>query len=306
MNKVKYMLLILKSGKLWVWIRFFFQRLFLRRAVRNNLAKFNVYLLRILRGEKLPSLSKNLTDFQELKKSGITRFDNLLSKEQCSELREYFYSKKVFDPSDSEENPVSINDSLLDSGSHVFYHFPVDVLKAPYLMQIANSSQILDLVGNYIGIKPTLSYTAAWWSFPVKGSLFGPENFHRDVDDWKFLKLFIYLTDVTSDGGGAHVYVKNSVDSDFGRNKIRRYSNDEITQNFKESDILSIKASAGSAILEDTFGFHKGSPVEKGERLMFQAVYSIDRLPYSPKAPIMESGSIKGNFDKWINREYLY
>ena len=303
--KIKYFWEILNSGRLRVWIRFYFQRLFLGRIVRAKLSELYIALLRVLRGGGIAKRKRYSIELSKLNESGITMFDNLLSKEQCNELVEYFSTKKVFDPKDNKEAPQLVCDARLDSESHVFYHFPLDVLDAPHLLQVVNSSQILELVESYLGLKPTLGYLAAWWSFPPKDSLFGPENFHRDVDDWRFLKLFIYLTDVNSSTGGMHVYVKHSVNSRFGRNKIRRFSDDEIFGHFGDDNILNIKGPAGLATLEDTFGFHKGSPVMKGERLMFQAVYSIDTLPYSPKQPILKAASIPMVVDKFVNRSYL-
>ena len=62
--------------------------------------------------------------------------------------------------------------------------------------------------------------------------------------------------------------------------------------------------------LEDTFGIHKGQPVAKGHRLIFQAVYSMHALPYGPQQPVIDRASVQSafpgqRFDPWVNRFYL-
>ncbi len=56
--------------------------------------------------------------------------------------------------------------------------------------------------------------TRTWWSFPTKTASEADLSrasfkFHFDLDDWRMLKFFFYLSDVDADAG-PHVYVRGS------------------------------------------------------------------------------------------------
>jgi hypothetical protein len=190
--------------------------------------------------------------------------------------------------------------------SHIAHHDPRDVIMAPYLLELANRPDILGLAGKFLGCRPTISYLASWWSYPTTIGPQQAEHFHRDVDDWRFLKLFVYLTDVGPDDG-PHVYVRHSASSPRLRT-IRRFTDDEVARTFGPQAMLALTGRAGEGFLENTFGLHKGMPVTRGQRLIFQAVYSMFPLPYAPKLPVADASAIRlpnGAADPWINRLYL-
>jgi hypothetical protein len=93
------------------------------------------------------------------------------------------------------------------------------VLRAPHLLDKFNDPRLIDLIEEYMGCVPTLYSLNAWWSFPAnRPELIHSQYFHRDIDDWRFLTLFLYLTDV--DGlGGPHQIISGSQTID-GMNKL--------------------------------------------------------------------------------------
>ncbi|MDD3326652.1 MAG: hypothetical protein PHW25_06170 [Zoogloea sp.] len=242
---------------------------------------------------------------EELKTSGITMLGELLTSAQCAELREYFKQHEVFDPYRKELprfQPMDVKGKHPDA--HVAHHSAKDILQAPYLADLANDPRILAIVSRFLGCRPTIGYLATWWSYATEKGAQEAEFFHRDVDDWKFVKLFVYLSDV-GESSGPHIYVRNSSN----KNKlaeIRRFSDREVADTFGEENILRLKANAGQGFLEDTFGIHKGQPVAKGTRLIFQAVYGLSPLPYGPRSPIMSKQELnRPGFDAWVNRIYV-
>jgi hypothetical protein len=177
-------------------------------------------------------------------------------------------------------------------------------LRAPYLLALANHPRILAVAAQFLGCKPTIGYLAAWWSYHTGIGPQQAEQFHRDVDDWKFVKLFVYLTDV-GETCGPHVYVLGS-STRSELTEIRRFSEEEVRMAFGEDGILTMTGKAGVGFLEDTFGIHKGKPVAQGARLIFQAVYALSRLPYGPKAPVLPRSAVTTTgIDAWINRVYI-
>ena len=230
---------------------------------------------------------------------GIVRLGKLLTNDHCAELRAYFESKLV---SDGWRAPAKFFQPLSptrDPLSHIGSHSETDIVTAPHLVALANRPDILAQVEEFLGCKPTISYLSAWWSYPTSLGAQHEQNFHRDVDDWRFVKLFVHLTDVGLDNG-PHAYVLNSVRSESFR-RIGRFSDKEIALAF-DNQIISVTGEAGQAFLENTFGLHRGTPVQSGIRLIFQVIYGLRAGPYGPRQPVAANET---GLDPYVNRVYL-
>jgi Phytanoyl-CoA dioxygenase (PhyH) len=240
---------------------------------------------------------------QKLDKDGIAHLGQLLSTEQVDEIRNWLSQRLIID----EYRPETPAFLPLGSGrhpdSHVAYHYAADVIAAPHLLALANRPELLAIAEAFLGCRPTIGYLAAWWSYPTTVGAQQAENFHRDVDDWRFLKLFVYLTDVGPDNG-PHIYVTQSALKDELR-ELRRFEDAEVFQTFGSDKILVNEGNAGSGFFENTSGIHKGQPVKSGKRLMFQAVYSLNPLPYGPKSAAARLSDIDAGLDPFVNRVYL-
>lgn len=282
------------------WWGFYAQRRITNPQTRARWASY----VATRRPGPLPPQSESDNIASDLRYKGFAKLGKLMTAEQCKELYEYFKGKNAFDPYRPEVPPHLPLSNSRNAAAHVLHHRPEDVLRAPYLVDIANSPRMLAAASSYLGCKPTIGYLASWWSFATGKGAQHAENFHRDVDDWRFLKLFIYITDVNQTNG-PHVYVLNS-SADPKLIELRRLDDDEVSQAFGQENILTLTGKAGDAFIEDTYGIHKGLPVIDGSRLIFQVVYSMSPLPYSPKEPCL-SRSTLANFthDPWINRVYV-
>lgn len=245
---------------------------------------------------------------KELGESGITMLGELVGPEACTELRTYFSQREVHDPYRPGTPHFLPDGTERHPDAHIAHHSAADVVRAPYLLALANSPKILAIVGKFLGCKPTIGYLAVWWSYQTDKGAQQAEHFHRDVDDWRIVKLFIYLTDVGPQSG-PHIFVQHSSNSP-SLTKIRRFSDEEVVDAFGVANVLTMTAAAGQGFLEDTFGIHKGQPVESGTRLIFQAVYSMNALPYGPQQVVIDLNSVQSTdpgqrFDPWVNRVYV-
>ena len=148
---------------------------------------------------------------------------------------------------------------------------------------IVRSETIQRVVGEYFGVTPKLVGVNLWWTFPGAHS----ENqrrkyahfFHRDIDCFKFLKLFVYLNDV-GEGGGPHILVRGSHKkklisqiTDIWRE--RRYIDAEVKEKFGD-DILRIYGKAGTSVFENTLCLHKGETPQKEPRLLLQLEWALN------------------------------
>jgi hypothetical protein len=93
------------------------------------------------------------------------------------------------------------------------------------------------------------------------------------VDDWRFLKLFIYLTDV-DEGGGPHCYVRTSHTSAFGWT-AKAYTQAELEGRFGADKVTTVTGPKGTTFMADTLGVHRGVAPVTRPRLILQVQYSL-------------------------------
>jgi hypothetical protein len=134
-----------------------------------------------------------------------------------------------------------------------------------------------NIVVGYFGGTPQLVDYSSWWSLGGRHER-GPQLWHRDIDNIFFLKIFIYLSNVT-EADGPHFYIPRS--HRFNQSlTFKRYNDDQISKITGLSKPIAIVGNKGSVIIEDTFGFHKGSsPAEKKTRLILQYQFACLRNP---------------------------
>jgi hypothetical protein len=133
----------------------------------------------------------------------------------------------------------------------------------PELQELATDRSFMAIAQAYLKCRPINDLVAFWWSpaFGDAPSSEAAQLFHFDMDRPKFIKFFVYLTDVDA-RHGPHVDV------------VAEYGADAIVE---------ITGPAGTILAADTRGFHKGKAPEIGDRLLFQVEYanSLFGVPYN-------------------------
>jgi hypothetical protein len=151
-----------------------------------------------------------------------------------------------------------------------------EILKNKTVQSIVFDEGFYAIAQTYLKCIPIQDLTAMWWSAPFtkEASSEAAQLYHFDMDRFKFIKFFIYLTDVDS-SNGPHCYVRGS--HKFMPDQIwkdGRIQDAEINKNFSKEDIIEITGKKGSIIAVDTRGLHKGKVLESGERLILQVEYT--------------------------------
>jgi hypothetical protein len=164
-----------------------------------------------------------------------------------------------------------------------------DLVTCPQLVQIANHPLVLDAVAQVLGTQPVISSFLAWWTLGEHQrdtEVHFDDIYHRDVDDLRFIKLFVYLTD-TDERNGAHSFVKGSHRSP-ALTRRGPISDEAVRAAFAPADIVTVSGKAGTAFLEDTWGIHRPLLATEGRRLVFSVLYSLmPRVPHGPRTPIL-------------------
>ena len=145
------------------------------------------------------------------------------------------------------------------------------------------SNKIIYLVCSYFGYIPQLNYLTVEKTIPVEkdSQPTFSQSWHRDPEEKRTLKIFIYLNEVTIDKG-PFVYIKSSHPSGKGvfarvaPQKLPDGSYPEaslISSLVKDKDLVTALGPAGTVIFCDTAGLHRGGLLFSGERIMATGFY---------------------------------
>ena len=221
--------------------------------------------------------------------------------EWIADMRAYFSGQPCADP--YRKLPPFLGPDNAPPGTHVAFFDTDVIIAAPHALEIANLQLLVETVAEEMGCKPTISYMTAWWSIPAHNEAAQhAEKYHRDVEDFDFTKLLVYLTDVDEEAG-PHVFVKGShlIEK---LTSIRRYADEEVFAAFGKENEVRFTGPAGICFLEKTYGMHRGVPPVSRPRLTFQVLYSLRDTIYGPPSPIIDARSRGLHVDRFMNRVY--
>jgi hypothetical protein len=248
-----------------------------------------------------PCLGSDTPALGALRSSGYSSLGKLLSDQGLHDIRDYLATKPHFD-FDHPDRAI-MGDQVPDDVRYSFYRV-ADVLTCPHLLKIINAKEIVSLVEGYLGCKATISQIGLRWTFVNELQQDRFQLYHRDTDDWRFVKLFLYLTDVTARSGPLTLVTgSHRIPSAF---RARYWSDDEIAARFSKNQIVSLVGPAGSAWFVDTFAFHQGSKPIDQPRLALLVQYSL--LPYFPSTyeePLPIASCSTQQLDPYVNRLFV-
>lgn len=150
--------------------------------------------------------------------------------------------------------------------------------------QLENDPGLLAIAAKFLGTDPVHIGSEISWSFPVSATpvqkLKSAQVFHYDLDDYRFIKFFFYLTDVDL-SSGPHVCIRKS-------HKRKKFSHqllgmrcaslkeEEIVDYYGVENVVTICGKAGFGFVEDATCFHKGTTPDSKERLLLQIEFAIN------------------------------
>lgn len=160
----------------------------------------------------------------------------------------------------------------------------------------ATQPEVLGFVSEALGGEvPILDDVLVTLSEPTTSDLSYSQLWHRDHDDPRTLKLFVYLTNVASGGDGPFTFLPASASDRIG-NGLRSHRRDEvILPQAQEGAVIEVCGIAGSAFAVETSRcLHMGSRVAPGHsRLLYTASYiPVPRL-YPPPPPRFSTAGVK-------------
>lgn len=152
-----------------------------------------------------------------------------------------------------------------------------DIVEQPAAQRLVADPGLLAIAQGYFRAKAVQDLVALWWSAPgTKPSHIAAQLYHFDMDRVKFLKFFVYLTDVGEENGphcfvaGTHRRVPKPLRAE------RRFTDEEVFACVPRDREIVFKGPRGTLIVEDTRGLHKGTNLIRGNRLVFQIEFAIN------------------------------
>ncbi len=162
-------------------------------------------------------------------------------------------------------------------------HYFERILQCEAALAVQRDPLPLAIARSYLGDQARVVTTRLWWSFPTKGAtdadlrLASQDKFHFDLDDWRMLKFFFYLTPVDAESG-PHVYVRGS----HARRTLRHqttlfvgHSAAEVTRAYGAENVATLLGAPGFGFVEDPFGFHMGSLARRSPRLAMELGFGV-------------------------------
>lgn len=165
--------------------------------------------------------------------------------------------------------------------------------QCPEIMELREDAVLYSVASAYLGQPAILMRTRLWWSFPAKRiadvdlHMAAQNRFHFDIDGWRTLKFFFYLTP-TDEDAGAHQYIRGS----HRRRKLRHQftpttgrPTPELTDFYPPEDFVTITGGPGYGFVEDPFVFHTGTLCRDRPRLMLEIGFGVSAANPAYKKP---------------------
>jgi hypothetical protein len=220
----------------------------------------------------------------QLRRDGYIVFPTALGLDACDRLMKLALSTPAkvrrMDNEPAIVTPLSV---LFDPSKPLAVRYdysPSVLLDDPDVQHLLADASILQVVQEYLGCAPLSDVLSMWWhtGFHAQPDSEAAQFFHFDMDRVKWLKIFVYITDVGPENG-PHSFVRGShrsgaIPNEFLRRGYVRLLDDEVASTYPAEDVLQFSAPRGSIIIEDTRGLHKGANVTGAPRLILQLQFS--------------------------------
>jgi hypothetical protein len=220
----------------------------------------------------------------EIKENGYVVFPGILSEEILNKLVNFTLKNEAkIRRSDNQDGDFYLSNSIYSGGkpNAVRYDYSADdLLRQKEVQDLISDASLLAVAQNYLGATPIVDILSMWWhtNFSDKPDSTAAQYFHFDLDRIKWLKIFIYITDVES-GNGPHYFIEgthktNAIPSKLLNKGYVRLLDTEVIEIYDGKKIIEFTGKKGTVIIEDTRGLHKGSHVINESRLILQLQFS--------------------------------
>jgi len=217
----------------------------------------------------------------ELDEKGHHVYRQRLPESLCDSLLKFALTNRCIRRGSDGAPSVEIGCFPRAKADAVRYDFhQQDVIDNPDVQRLMADPSIIAVAQRYLRCQPIVDVMTMWWhtSYSKVPDKDAAQFWHFDMDRIKWLKFFIYLTDVGTTNG-PHSFVEGShrsggIPPALLNKGYTRLEDSEINVNYSPDRVIEFAAPRGTVIAEDTRGLHKGKHVEHGDRLVLQLQFS--------------------------------
>lgn len=169
-------------------------------------------------------------------------------------------------------------------------------------VRFALQSAVIGVLGRALGELPQLDYVLLTLS-KEKGSDFAySQLWHRDYDDVRTVKLFVYLTDVADEADGPFTFLPGPVSDRFGFALRSHRPDKDILKRAQANEMKSIIAPRLSTfIVETSRCLHMGSRMAPGHsRLLYTATFITVPRIYPEPLPRFRLSGHESNIERCV------
>jgi hypothetical protein len=147
------------------------------------------------------------------------------------------------------------------------------------LLRLALDKKLLEIVSLYLGMWPRLHAVGAWLNFPSAGAPKQAQLWHRDPEDIKIIKVFIYLVEV-GENTGPFTYIPKTHPFSEGAAMVpphadpKRITDVEMRATIPPETWVTCTGPKNTMILADTVGYHRGGKPSEGNRILITFTYT--------------------------------
>jgi hypothetical protein len=265
--------------------------------------EFVTYFLKVKPRKEL--ISKDIYNIvNKIEDSGFFLKRKFLSQSDLLELK-ILLKKTKFRLRNTDKEEFSNEKFFFDPNNlkAILYETETNyLLNQKIIQKIISNKEIYQIAREYFKSEPFFDHvnigisTSFNKNFNDTGDSKAAQLYHFDMDRPKWLKFLIYVCDVNEDNG-PHCFVKythknNGIPFRLRSQGYVRITDETLRQNNLQAERFTEKA--GTAIIEDTKGLHKGEKLKDGYRILMNI--QVNNSMFGCTAPIF-------NFDN-IHDEY--
>ncbi len=242
-----------------------------------------------------------------LNKDGYVSFSKKANSELVSNISNFALKTNALIAPLYDKNVIY---DPINPKSEIYRFQQNDLINNKDIQQLIMDPVLINIARNYLGCEPIFDFPAMWWStsFLKEASGEAAQLYHFDLDRIKWLKIFIYLNDVT-DENGPHRLIKGSHLPGAKPKKLlkrgyARIPDEDIVHHYKSENFEVVLGEAGSMFAEDTKCWHKGTPLKSGHRLVLEFEYTSSMFGANYPKFIVEEASQE--FKQFCDNNSIY
>lgn len=233
---------------------------------------------------------------QRLERDSYYLMPAAVANEQVAAIRDFARATPCR-PSlhDQEHRDPKTGRSLLpavcfDPGQPLARRYDFDtqqIWQSQAVQTLAAQSRWRDAATAFLKSPAQLVQAYMWWSVAtdLPESRYTGQAFHVDLDRFHFVNFFFYLTPVGPDNGPQEYFAGSHQPPPLELAIDQRWSEESLAAVYGSEAKHTLTGPAGTVIMADTRAFHRGRPLESGQRLMLQFEFASSTL--SDPAPVV-------------------